>query len=98
MLSATVPTDAPRITSLLGVFPGADWHERETAEMFGIEFLDRDGVEPLLLRGVPERPPLRRATPLPDRVQTAWPGAEDKQRRRRRLPPGVREEWVDPDG
>ena len=98
MLSASVPTDAPRIASLLGVFPGADWHEREAAEMFGIEFFDRDLVEPLLLREVPEQPPLRRDTPLPERVQTAWPGAEEKQRRRRRLPPGVREEWVDPDG
>jgi NADH-quinone oxidoreductase subunit C len=97
MLRAVLPADAPHLASLVSVFPGADWHERETAEMFGIEFYGRIDTDPLLLRTPSERPPLRRDSPLPERVDTPWPGAEEKQRRRRRLPPGVREEWVDSD-
>jgi NADH-quinone oxidoreductase subunit C len=96
MLRAVLPGDDLRIATLLTVYPGADWHERETSEMFGIEFHGRVGTDPLLLRTSSGRPPLRRDSPLPERVDTPWPGAQEKQRRRR-LPPGVRKEWVDPD-
>jgi NADH-quinone oxidoreductase subunit C len=33
-----IPRDRPLIPSLSAIFPGANWHERETAEFFGIEF------------------------------------------------------------
>ena len=32
-----------------GVFAGAAWHERETFEMFGIDFPGHDNLRPLLL-------------------------------------------------
>ena len=42
MLSASVPRDAPRLDSLREVFAGAAWHEREAAELFGVEFVGGD--------------------------------------------------------
>lgn len=46
--------EAEPIASLTAIFPGAAWHERETAEMFGVSFTGfDDGVtdapRPLLL-------------------------------------------------
>jgi NADH-quinone oxidoreductase subunit C len=94
LVSCRVPSNTPIIPSLAADFPGAEWHERETAEMFGVEFVGRPSTEALLLRG-PGASPLRKATALPARVQTPWPGAEPESgRRRRKLPPGVRTEWV----
>ncbi len=94
LVSCRIDNRESNIPSLASVFPGVDWHERETAEMFGVEFIGRESTDPLLLRsavGVP----LRKATPLAARVETAWPGAEpDTGRRRRKLPPGVRSEWM----
>lgn len=97
LVSSRVEGDSPRIPSLALIFPGADWHERETAEMFGIEFTGRASTEPLLLKPSGETP-LRKSSPLDARVQTPWPGAEPGSgRRRRKLPPGVRAEWVTDD-
>ena len=94
-----LPVHEPALPSLSDDFPGADWHERETREMYGIEFRGRTDTEPLLLRAGIGEPPMRKAAPLGERVSTPWPGAEEGSgRRRRRLPPGVRAEWVDPDG
>jgi NADH-quinone oxidoreductase subunit C len=95
-----------RIASVRDVWAGAAWHERETAEMFGITFQGHDTTR-LLLQHLPDvMNPLVRATPLERRVQTPWPGTvepgqteQEKARRARRgpqLPPGVRPEWLDP--
>ena len=37
-LEVTCPDDDPHIPSIVGVYPANDWHERETWDMFGIEF------------------------------------------------------------
>jgi NADH-quinone oxidoreductase subunit C len=98
LVSCQIDGDAPAIPSIASIFRGAEWHERETAEMFGIEFLGRVSTEPLLLRRSGQSP-LRKSTPLEARVETPWPGEESESgRRRRKLPPGVRPEWVDDDG
>ncbi len=44
-----IPRDRPVIPSLSAVFPGANWHERETAEFFGIEFTGHPNPIHLLL-------------------------------------------------
>lgn len=94
MVGCRIASDAPSLASLSQLFPGADWHERETAEMFGIDFAGRESTEPLLLRE-PTHPPLRKSVALSERVRTPWPGAEPETgRRRRKLPPGVRAEWM----
>lgn len=101
ILTARVTDDAP-LASVADIWPGASWHERETAEMFGVTF--GSGITaPLLLadHDVPV-PPLRRATALQRRVETPWPGRHEsgesdagaRTRRRPILPPGVRPEWL----
>ena len=96
MIGCRLNGDEPQIDSLTPYFAGVDWHERETSEMFGVEFVGRSSTEPLLLRTAEDRPPMRKSSPLPARIQTPWPGREEneKKRRRQKLPPGVRAEWI----
>lgn len=93
--------DAPQIASLSGLWPGACWHERETYEMFGIDFAGFDdgtgrGLRKLLLPEAFTGTPLRKSFILTARVSKPWPGAkepgegrEDAPKRRKMLPPGV---------
>lgn len=87
------------LPSIADLHPAAAWSERETAEMFGIRI--GDGA-PLLRHDDDPRPPLRKSTPLPARVNTPWPGAAEpgddgrqgaNPSRRRMRPPGVQPEW-----
>lgn len=98
LVSTRVTVDQPTLASVVAVFPGAAWHEREAAEMFGIAFAGHPDPRPLLLHGPVDAPPLRKSTPLPARVATAWPGAAEpdpgRRARRPQPPPGVRAEWV----
>ncbi|MBG0785898.1 MAG: NADH-quinone oxidoreductase subunit C [Anaerolineaceae bacterium] len=45
----TLPADAPEIPSIVTIIPGADFYEREAAEMFGITFTGRESTPHLLL-------------------------------------------------
>jgi NADH/F420H2 dehydrogenase subunit C len=38
LLKARVPRDAPRLPSVSGLWPGANWHEREAYDLFGVVF------------------------------------------------------------
>lgn len=90
------------VESLADIFPAATWHERETAEMFGIDFVGHPDLRPLLLQGfdlAAAPTPLRRHVPLVERVDTPWPGAKSADplaAKPRRTPPspGVRSDWV----
>lgn len=48
-LRCLVPHDNPRVPSIASVFTGADWHERESHDFFGIEFTGHPNLIPLLL-------------------------------------------------
>jgi len=37
-IKSSVPKQAPRLPTCSGVYPAANWHERECAEMFGLVF------------------------------------------------------------
>ncbi len=37
-VETTAPDDDPHVPSVVGIYPAADWHERETYDMFGIVF------------------------------------------------------------
>lgn len=63
--------------SVADVFAGAAWHERETHEMFGIDFGDGEQPEPLLLPDGFEGHPLRKDFVLASRVVKPWPGAKE---------------------
>lgn len=82
-----VSAPAP-VPSVSDVFGSAAWHERETAEMFGVEFAGHPDPRPLLLTAG-DRPPLLRDVPLPARLDP-WPGAVDPAKpRRAQRPPGT---------
>lgn len=49
VLRAMLPHDKPEIPSISNVFQGAEWHERETADFYGIVFTDITNDAPLLL-------------------------------------------------
>ncbi|MBU0679818.1 MAG: NADH-quinone oxidoreductase subunit C [Proteobacteria bacterium] len=44
-----IPRDQPNIPTISKVFPGANWHERETFDFFGINFEGHPQLEYLLL-------------------------------------------------
>ena len=67
--------DAPRLPSLTGVYRGANWHEREAYDMFGIEFDGHPGLEPRILTVENfEGWPLRKEFKLAAREAKPWPG------------------------
>ncbi len=76
-LKADVPDEAPAIASWVGVYPGADWHEREVWEMYGIDFVGHPDLRHLYLPGDFEGHPLRKDFPLLSRVVKPWPGIVD---------------------
>ena len=102
LLGTLVPRTEPSVPSVARVFAGARWHERETHEMFGIDFTE-DGevlaLAPLLLPEQFEGRPLRKEFVLASRVAKAWPGAKEpgesdasprrSRSRRKGRPPGV---------
>jgi NADH-quinone oxidoreductase subunit C len=54
----------PSIQSVVEIWRTADWHERETAEMFGIKFLNHPDPRKLLLPDEWQAHPLRKDFPL----------------------------------
>jgi NADH-quinone oxidoreductase subunit C len=96
LVRAHLDPEAPRIDSLTAVFRGAAWHERETAEMFGIDFVGHPNLTRLLLTDEFDGHPLRKDFVLAARVSKAWPGAKEPGEsgdgapsRRKIQPPGV---------
>lgn len=64
------------------LWTGAAWHERETHEMFGIDFEGFDdgtglGLRPLLLPNGFDGTPLRKSFVLAARASKPWPGAKE---------------------
>ena len=55
-----IPRDNPEIASIHKVFPGANWHERETHDFFGIRFLGHPNLTPFLLPEDADFHPLRK--------------------------------------
>ena len=65
------------VDTIRDLFPGADWHERETHEMFGIVFQGHPTLQPLYLPTEFEGHPLRKDFPLLARQVKPWPGVVD---------------------
>ncbi|MEU9706808.1 NADH-quinone oxidoreductase subunit C, partial [Streptomyces sp. NPDC047981] len=96
LVRTTVSHEAPVLPTAVPVYAGAEWHERETHEMFGVAFTDHPNLVPLLLPESFEGHPLRKDFVLAARVAKAWPGAKEPgesehggPKRRQMLPPGV---------
>ncbi|MGI9624755.1 MAG: NADH-quinone oxidoreductase subunit C [Acidimicrobiales bacterium] len=77
MIKADLADEDPRCASLIDVFPGANWHEREAMEMFGIGFDGHPDVRNIYLPGGFEGHPLRKDYPLLSRRMKPWPGIVD---------------------
>jgi NADH-quinone oxidoreductase subunit C len=104
-LRTRVARDGGSLPTLTEIWPGANWHERETYEMFGVVFDAHPNLLPLLLPEGFEGHPLRKDFILASRVAKTWPGAKEPGEsdrdthgspgRRRMLPPGVPspDEW-----
>jgi NADH-quinone oxidoreductase subunit C len=74
---ADVPDDHPVVESWVSLFAGANWHERETHEMFGIDFAGHNDLRNLYLPMEFEGHPLRKDFPLLARIVKPWPGIVD---------------------
>jgi NADH-quinone oxidoreductase subunit C len=68
---------SPRADSWVSVYPGADWHERECWEMFGVVFDGHPNLRHLYLPSEFEGHPLRKDFPLLARSVKPWPGLVD---------------------
>lgn len=63
-MRARIPRDDPVISSITPIFESANWHERETHEMFGIKFEGHPNLGRLLLpEDWDKMPPLRKDFP-----------------------------------
>ena len=65
------------VPSWVEVYAGANWHEREAWEMFGISFAGHPGLRNLYLPGEFEGNPMRKDYPLLARRVKPWPGIVD---------------------
>jgi NADH-quinone oxidoreductase subunit C len=76
----TIKADVPDSLSMptwIPLFAGANWHERETHEMFGITFDGHPDLRNNYLPGEFEGYPLRKDFPLLSRMVKPWPGIVD---------------------
>lgn len=74
---ADLPDDELWAPTWSGVYLGANWHERETHEMFGITFAGHPNLAKLYLPGEFAGYPLRKDFPLLARRVKPWPGIVD---------------------
>lgn len=72
-----LPDDDLSAPTWSAVYLGANWHERETWEMFGITFTGHPNLTHLYLPGEFEGYPLRKDFPLLARRVKPWPGIVD---------------------
>lgn len=76
-LKADLDPDDPRVETWCEIYPGADWNERETWEMYGFVFDGHPNLIKLYLPGEFEGFPLRKDFPLLSREVKPWPGLVD---------------------
>jgi NADH-quinone oxidoreductase subunit C len=76
-LKADLAEGEPSVASWTSVYAGADWHEREAWEMYGVEFVGHPGLRHLYLPSGFEGHPLRKDFPLVARQVKPWPGIVD---------------------
>ncbi len=76
-LKADLDEADPSVASWVDVYRGADWHERETWEMYGFHFDGHPALRHIYLPGEFEGHPLRKDFPLLAREVKPWPGLVD---------------------
>ena len=76
-LSTDLSHDSPRIPTLVEVYAGAEWHEREAHEMYGVDFEGHPNLIHIYLPSDFIGNPLRKDYPLLSREVKPWPGKVD---------------------
>ena len=76
-VSTIISKSEPNINSLIDVYAGANWHEREAYEMFGINFENHPNLEKLYLPDGYEGNPMLKSFELISREVKPWPGDVD---------------------
>jgi NADH-quinone oxidoreductase subunit C len=66
---------APEVPSATGLWPGADWHEREAFDMYGVRFTGHPDLRRILMWDGYPHFPLRKDFPLAG-IETDLPDAE----------------------
>ena len=75
-IAAACPNDdAPAVPSVVNVWPAANWHERETYDMFGIKFEGHPDLRRILMWDGYPHFPLRKEFPLAG-VETVLPAPD----------------------
>ena len=49
VVKTSVPAESPQVPSVVSIWKGADWFEREAHDLFGVEFEGHPNLAPLLL-------------------------------------------------
>jgi NADH-quinone oxidoreductase subunit C len=75
-VAADCPDDAePSVPTVTSLWPGANWHEREVYDMFGIKFAGHPDLRRILMWDEYPHFPLRKEFPLAG-IETPLPDAE----------------------
>ena len=69
--------EEPEMPTWVGVYAGANWHEREAWEMYGVRFVGHPDLRHLYLPSDFEGHPGRKDFPLLARMVKPWPGIVD---------------------
>lgn len=60
MLKVSIPKERPALPSVVALWPGADWHERETYDLFGIVFEGHPDLRRIMMSADWKGHPLRK--------------------------------------
>jgi NADH-quinone oxidoreductase subunit C len=71
----------PEVDSIVSLWPGADWYEREVWDMFGIKFRGHPNLKRILMYEEFEGHPLRKDYPIDKRQPLVGPGAKGQASR-----------------
>lgn len=78
-LKALLPVDDPSIDSVTSIWAGANWHEREACDMYGIVFKGHPDLRRILMPEDWEGFPLRKDYPLKGPEGWEWKGYEESK-------------------
>ncbi|MBN2233320.1 MAG: NADH-quinone oxidoreductase subunit C [Deltaproteobacteria bacterium] len=75
VMGFTTVDAAGAVPTIADIFPGANWHERETRDFYGVVFTGHPNLEPLILpeEDVDLKPLLKSEKNLKDAAAVRWP-------------------------